>query len=104
VADASASGMTEVPKARGLTARARWALFFFKKLIDGHLDVFGNLAQKRWSDISSSVVRNCGLPSVGMFELAVRTPLSDEQKSVVLKKSDYFSRFEDGNTSHTPKL
>jgi len=49
------------------------------------------------------VVRNCGLPSVGMFELAVRAPLSNQQKAMALKKPDYFSRFEDGNASHTSK-
>jgi len=76
---------------------------FFGQALDSHLDVFGNLAKKRWSNISSSVVRNCGLPSVGMFELAVRAPLSNQQKAMALKKPDYFSRFEDGNASHTSK-
>ena len=57
---------------------AQLSLLRFKQLIDCHFDVFGDLAKKRWSHISSPVVRNCGLPSVGVFELVVRTLLSNQ--------------------------
>ncbi len=70
----------------GLGGCARWALFLVEKLIDCHLDVFGNLANKRWSDLSSSAVRNSGLPSVGMLELAVRASLSNQQKAMAFNQ------------------
>ncbi|HEY5791842.1 MAG TPA: hypothetical protein VIS74_00995 [Chthoniobacterales bacterium] len=79
---------------------ARAALFMFEKIFEGHSDIFCDLAHKKGGDISALVIRDSGLPSIGMFELAMGTFLSNQFKFEIAQYSHHLSRFENGNTAH----
>jgi len=70
------------------------------QLIGRDPDVFADLSKKSRWDVSARVNRHCGLTTVRMSELLMRTALSDELEPERLKQSDYLPGFEDREITH----
>lgn len=56
-----------------------------EKLVDREVDVFGDLPEQDWGNVSTLVKRNSGTPAVRMSELLMRTLLANFCESVRAK-------------------
>jgi hypothetical protein len=58
-----------------------------------HSNVACDLAQKRWRDVSSTMIGHCRRPAVGVAELHVRSTLANANKTECNQQGDNFAGF-----------
>jgi len=71
-----------------------------EKLIKCETDVFSNLTEQDWRDVSALMERNRCAAASSVAKLFVRSALADFSEAEFDKNDDDFIGFEDGNIAH----
>lgn len=72
----------------------------FQELFDRQTDVFCDLTQQDWRNISSAVHGNRCAPTIGVPKLFVLAPLTDLRKAQCFQDRDDLAWFENPRLAH----
>jgi len=76
-----------------MPVRSPLALAMTEKFFDGEADVFGNLSQQDWRNITARMKWDGGSAPIGMAKLTMRTALPHLHKTKSLQNGGDFLRF-----------
>lgn len=85
-------------------SRCSAALLSSKKLLDRNSDVFCDLSQECWSNVSTRVKRDRRAASIGMPVLLMRTTLSNFFQALLFKERCDLFGFQDRDVAHLTYL
>jgi len=71
-----------------------------EKLVEGEADVFGNLTEQDWGEVSTLMERNRCASACGIAEWFVRSALADFDEAEFDENGDDFIWLENGNIAH----
>lgn len=78
----------------------RVGLSMLEELIKREADVFGDLTEQDWGNVSTLMKRHRCAATGGIAELLMRAALADFGEAKFGEDGDYFAGFEDGNIAH----
>jgi len=67
-------------------------LTIFQEFFDGQTDIFGNLSEEDWGDVSPRMEWNRGAPTIGVAKLLVTSFLANLRKTEAFQNVYHFSR------------
>jgi hypothetical protein len=71
-----------------------------EEFADDHADVFDDLPEQRWGDVTTAMIGDGGLPTVRVLKLAMGSPLTDQLEPMLPKQAHDFLGLENGIAAH----